>query len=447
MAKGKKHLVACLYDLTKPALSSERLCLFETSMLGRPAIQFSLDAILELKPEIVFLILSTKEKAGEFLSRLASQGKTQIYFFEVKGRNFLRFKNQEALAAARVTASFLDRYPDCDILVAPARGVLLRPETCAGLVRAHLQSGNALTFLRQPQEADLSRVLIVRRKELSLIEKTMASLKTTDNQSVMNFRLTRTGQKIGSYEKFSPEQVLELVASHDFNVINKILRGRKTESLISSGVRIIDPASVWLDWDVSIGERTVINPFVVITGSSVIGPECAILPFTSIRNSRLGKLVRILGFSDIDDSRLEDQVQVGPFSRLRPGTIIRKGAKVGNFVEMKKTDFGSRSKAQHLSYVGDSIVGEDVNIGAGTITCNYDGFSKHQTVIESGVFIGSGTELIAPVKIGRKAYVAAGSTINKDVKPETLAIARARQVEKPASVLEKLKEKSLKKKK
>jgi bifunctional UDP-N-acetylglucosamine pyrophosphorylase/glucosamine-1-phosphate N-acetyltransferase len=133
----------------------------------------------------------------------------------------------------------------------------------------------------------------------------------------------------------------------------------------------------------------------------------------------------------MEETVLEDDVQVGPFSRFRPKTRVRAGAKVGNFVEMKNTDFGPGSKAQHLSYLGDSAVGAGVNVGAGTITCNYDGVSKNPTRIEDGVFIGSGTELVAPVTVGRGAYIAAGSTITADVAAGALAIARARQIEKP----------------
>ena len=132
---------------------------------------------------------------------------------------------------------------------------------------------------------------------------------------------------------------------------------------------------------------------------------------------------------------VEDDAQIGPFARLRPQTVIKSGARVGNFVEMKNTEFGRGSKAMHLTYLGDSAVGADVNVGAGTITCNYDGIRKNETVIEDGAFIGSGTELIAPVRIGKKAYVAAGSAITHDVRSGALAIARARQVEKPGWIV------------
>jgi bifunctional UDP-N-acetylglucosamine pyrophosphorylase/glucosamine-1-phosphate N-acetyltransferase len=177
---------------------------------------------------------------------------------------------------------------------------------------------------------------------------------------------------------------------------------------------------------------------VVIEGATRIGKNCRIYPHVHIMRSKVGDRVKILSSTVFEDSRLEDDVQVGPFSRLRPGTLVKAASKVGNFVEMKNTVFGPRSKAQHLSYLGDSLVEEDVNIGAGTITCNYDGVRKSRTHIEAGAFIGSGTELIAPVTVGKQAYVAAGSTITKDVGPASLAIGRARQVEKPGWVLEQL---------
>jgi bifunctional UDP-N-acetylglucosamine pyrophosphorylase/glucosamine-1-phosphate N-acetyltransferase len=217
------------------------------------------------------------------------------------------------------------------------------------------------------------------------------------------------------------------------------MRERIGLALARRGVTLLDPDSAWIDGNVEVGPRTVIYPSVVIEGPSRVGADCRILPNVHIMASKLGDRVKVLSSSVLEDCVLEDDAQVGPFSRLRPKTRVCSGAKVGNFVEMKNTVFGPRSKAQHLSYLGDSRVEEDVNVGAGTITCNYDGFSKNPTHIGAGAFIGSGTELVAPVKVGRGAYVAAGSTITKDVAADSLAIGRARQVEKPGWVLEALK--------
>jgi len=169
----------------------------------------------------------------------------------------------------------------------------------------------------------------------------------------------------------------------------------------------------------------------MIEGRTSIGSRCAIYPGVHIINSQIGSRVRLYGSSVIDGATVEDDAQVGPFARLRPKTILRAGSRVGNFVELKNTDLGKGSKAQHLSYLGDSEIHEDVNIGAGTITCNYDGVRKNKTTIEAGAFIGSGTQLVAPVTIGRGAYVGAGSVITKNVSPEALAVARGRQIEKP----------------
>ena len=188
--------------------------------------------------------------------------------------------------------------------------------------------------------------------------------------------------------------------------------------------------STWIDLDAEIGPDTVIYPGVVIEGPTEIGPGSRIEPGAHIVRSRLGARSVVRTATVIEDAVLEDGVSVGPFARIRPKTVLRAGAHVGNFVEMKNTDFGPGAKAGHLSYLGDSEIGEGVNIGAGTITCNYDGVRKNRTVIEPGAFIGSGTELVAPVRIGRGAYVAAGSTITKDVSPGALAVARGRQVEK-----------------
>jgi bifunctional UDP-N-acetylglucosamine pyrophosphorylase/glucosamine-1-phosphate N-acetyltransferase len=208
------------------------------------------------------------------------------------------------------------------------------------------------------------------------------------------------------------------------------LRDRKIRSLSESGVTFYDPASSWVDLKVRIGSDSTLYPFVVLEGETVIGGNCTLYPGVHVVNSRIGDAVQILTGSVLEDVQVAGKARIGPYSRLRPGTRIRAGGRVGNFVEMKNTDFGAGSKAMHLSYVGDTDVGDKVNIGAGTITCNYDGVKKHRTTIESGSFIGSGVQLVAPVKVGRNAYVGAGSTITKDVSPDSLAVARARQMEK-----------------
>jgi bifunctional UDP-N-acetylglucosamine pyrophosphorylase/glucosamine-1-phosphate N-acetyltransferase len=197
---------------------------------------------------------------------------------------------------------------------------------------------------------------------------------------------------------------------------------------MGAGVTLIDPATTYIEPDVEIGPDTVIHPGVVIEGTTRIGPMCEILGHVRIANSAIGSRVTVNNFCVITGATVADGAVVGPFAHLRPGTAVGQSAKVGNFVELKKTALGAGSKVNHLSYLGDAEVGEHVNVGAGTITCNYDGQTKNRTVIEDGAFIGSDTQLIAPVCVGKGAYVAAGSSIKTDVPAGALGISRGRQV-------------------
>ncbi len=243
--------------------------------------------------------------------------------------------------------------------------------------------------------------------------------------------LAKKRGKIEASKTPYPEEALGLKGGEDLAMIALALRIRKARALAVSGVTIQDPLTTWIDLDVQVGPGTVIYPSVMLEGRTQIGRGCRIYPFSHLVDSTVGNGVKILPSTVIEQSTIEDEAQVGPFTHLRPKTVVCSKARVGNFVEMKNTRFGKGSKAGHLSYLGDSEVGEDVNIGAGTITCNFDGFQKHKSLIEEGAFIGSGSQLIAPVKVGKGAYVGAGSTITKDVSPGALAVSRGRQFEKP----------------
>ena len=181
---------------------------------------------------------------------------------------------------------------------------------------------------------------------------------------------------------------------------------------MKKGVTLKSPETVFLSNDTKYGKNVIINPYVVIG-----------------KKTRIGNNVEILSFTHIENATLEDNVNVGPFSRVRPGSFLSKGSRVGNFVEVKKSKIGKNSKVNHLSYIGDSFIGKNVNIGAGTITCNYDGKKKHVTKVLDEAFIGSNTALVAPVKIGKKATIGAGSTISKNVKDKSLALTRSNQIE------------------
>ncbi|MEJ5256781.1 MAG: bifunctional UDP-N-acetylglucosamine diphosphorylase/glucosamine-1-phosphate N-acetyltransferase GlmU [Fervidobacterium sp.] len=208
--------------------------------------------------------------------------------------------------------------------------------------------------------------------------------------------------------------------------LESIAKERILNQLMLSGVTIVDPQSTFISPDVVIGMDTVIHPFTIIEGKTTIGEDCEIGPYTRIIDSEIGNKVKVMR-SEIEGVKIENNVSVGPFARLREGTVLRENVKIGNFVETKKSIIGKNSKAQHLTYLGDATVGEDVNVGAGTITCNYDGYKKYPTHIKDKAFIGSNSSLVAPVTIGSGAIVGAGSVITEDVPDDSLALGRARQ--------------------
>lgn len=224
-----------------------------------------------------------------------------------------------------------------------------------------------------------------------------------------------------------PREVRGVNNRSELAEVSAIMRQKKNEELMAAGVTIVDPATTYVDADVVIGPDTVIHPGVVIQGHSRIGAACEIHAYVRISDSELADKVTVLNFCVISGARVAKGAAIGPFAHLRPATEVGEGAKVGNFVELKKTSLGAGSKASHLAYLGDATIGANVNVGAGTITCNYDGERKHETFIEDNAFIGSDSQLIAPVRVGRGAYVGAGSSITRDVPPDALGIARGRQ--------------------
>lgn len=207
-----------------------------------------------------------------------------------------------------------------------------------------------------------------------------------------------------------------------------VIRRRIRERWLEAGVTMLDPTSTWIGVDVTIGRDTLLYPNVTLEGRTVIGENTVVHSGTRITDCTIGQRVEILDHCIFRESQVEDDSHIGPFAHLRPGAIVRRKAKVGNFVEMKKAELGEGSKANHLTYLGDARIGKGVNIGAGTITVNYDGVNKHQTVIEDNVAVGSDTQIIAPVTIGHGAYIAAGTTITEDVPADALVISRVPQV-------------------
>jgi bifunctional UDP-N-acetylglucosamine pyrophosphorylase/glucosamine-1-phosphate N-acetyltransferase len=236
------------------------------------------------------------------------------------------------------------------------------------------------------------------------------------------------GKKAMAYVAEDPFEVMGINTRLDLAKANQYLRQKIAERHMLQGVTLMDPQTTYIDRQVEIGKDTMIYPNCYLLGKTSLGESCVVEPGCKLTNTRVGNFVTIKASSVISESVIEDRVEVGPFAHLRPQTILREGSRIGNFVEVKKSVIGTGTKANHLSYIGDATLGKKVNVGAGTITCNYDGHKKHPTIIEDGVFVGSNTELVAPIKIGRNAVIGAGSTITKEVPPETLALSRAKQV-------------------
>jgi len=240
----------------------------------------------------------------------------------------------------------------------------------------------------------------------------------------------RAGYPVEPFLLPDPTEVLGVNTRADLAAVDVLCRRRKARELMLEGVTIRLPETVSIDAEVRIGPDTVIEPFAQILGRAVIGEECRIGTGAILRDVTLGDRVEVRPYSLLEQARLEDGARVGPFARLRPGSWLKAGAQVGNFVELKNARLGAGSKANHLAYLGDADIGDQVNIGAGTITCNYDGEHKHPTRIGNGVFVGSNATLVAPVELAEGCYVGAGSVITETVPAEALALGRARQVVK-----------------
>jgi len=240
----------------------------------------------------------------------------------------------------------------------------------------------------------------------------------------------RQRRRVHTVEASDPTEVLGVNTRAELAQAAVVLRQRVHERLMAEGVTLLDPATTYIDATVTIGPDTVIYPGVILQGATTIGAGCVVYGHCRIQNSHLADAVTILDGSVISESEIAEGCVVGPYAHLRPHSRLRSKAKVGNFCEVKKAVIGAGSKVPHLAYIGDATIGEKVNVGAGTITCNYDGFAKHQTVIEDEVFVGSNANLVAPITIGRGAIIAAGSTITEPVPPDAVAFGRAPQVTK-----------------
>jgi bifunctional UDP-N-acetylglucosamine pyrophosphorylase/glucosamine-1-phosphate N-acetyltransferase len=345
---------------------------------------------------------------------------------------------------------------------------LLRTETIVALRDFHLQEQAAMTILTAEPADPFGYGRVVRKSAKALEVTAIVEQKALEpaqegireiNSGIYAFRrealfnhigqlsadnaqkelyltdmariLHDAGEKVVAIKAAQPEEVLGANTIAEMMRLDHELRLATAHRLMAAGVTILQPETVMIDAGVEIGSDTVIEPFAQLLGETKIGSDCRIRSYSVLENTTVGDQVLILQSCVIAEAVIDKGARIGPLAHLRPGSDIGESAHIGNFVETKKTRLGKGSKANHLSYLGDSEIGEGVNIGAGTITCNYDGVHKHKTVIEDGVFIGSDSALVAPIVIGEGAYIGAGSTITKDVPADALAVARAQQVTKP----------------
>jgi bifunctional UDP-N-acetylglucosamine pyrophosphorylase/glucosamine-1-phosphate N-acetyltransferase len=253
--------------------------------------------------------------------------------------------------------------------------------------------------------------------------------------------LNRAGHRVEAMQVKNSEELLGINTRVELAAVDRLFRDRKVRELMLDGVTIEKPETVTIDSAVRIGADSIVEPFAQILGRTEIGEDCRIGACSIVANSTLAERVQVAPFTSIADSVVEADVHIGPFARLRNGNRVAKGAHIGNFVELKNTQFGAGAKANHLAYLGDAEIGGKVNIGAGTITCNFDGAQKNRTRIGKDAFIGSNSTLVAPIEIGDGSYVGAGSVITDPVPAEALALGRGRQVVKEGWVAARKKKK------
>jgi bifunctional UDP-N-acetylglucosamine pyrophosphorylase/glucosamine-1-phosphate N-acetyltransferase len=431
-------------------------------LCGRPLIAYALRVARTVADRLVIVV---SPGADEVIA-VAGEGVTAVEQRERLGTGHAVLQARSACGDAGT------------ILVTPSDMPLLTAETFERLVSHHAASGAAVTLVTavvaEPQ--GYGRVLrqrgrvtrIVEERDATDDQKRIAEVNTSvycfdarrlwaalaevrpENEQGEYYLtdvigiLARAGGRIEAITVQDPAEAVGVNDRRQLAAVTAIQRRRILDRLMESGVTIIDPATTYIEDGVTLGADTIVYPQVFIEGTSVIGSECVVQSGCHVRSSRLGDRVLLRPYCVLTEAVVEDEAQLGPFCHLRPMAVIGAGAHIGTFVEVKKSRIGRGSKAPHLAYIGDAIVGEGVNVGAGAITCNYDGVAKHETRIGDGVFVGTNTTLVAPLTIGEGAYVAAGSTITRDVPPGALVLGRAQQVVKEGWAERKARERAAK---
>lgn len=413
------------------------------------------------KPMIVHIVDIVKQAGIEDINVVVGHGREVVQqLLASKNVKFVIQEEQLGTGHALLQAeNNID--PQSAVVVLAGDTPLLRSSTIQKVINVHKQNNSSGTILsaelsnptgygRVIRQADQSFSRIVEEKDASEEEKQIREINSGIYcfQAGKAFELLHQINTDNAQGEYYLTDVLELIKNNRESVniikvedaqeiygvndriqlayVEAILRKRKNLELMSQGVTIIDPNSTFIDKDVKVKQDSIILPYTIIEGSTIIGKNCNIGPYSRISNSQIGDNV-IIDSSRVNEAKIGNQCTIGPYAYLRPQAELHDNVKVGDFAEIKKSIIGENSKIPHLSYVGDTIIGKGVNIGAGTITCNYDGKNKHQTIIEDQAFIGSNTNLVAPVRVGENATVGAGSTISHDVPPDTLAVERAKQ--------------------
>ncbi|HKE06204.1 MAG TPA: bifunctional UDP-N-acetylglucosamine diphosphorylase/glucosamine-1-phosphate N-acetyltransferase GlmU [Candidatus Acidoferrum sp.] len=428
---------------------------------GRSLVEHVVRACLPLRAKRIIAVVG--HQAEQVSAAVEPLGTTTVLQQPQNGTGHALLVSKRAIGNAKF------------VVVLPGDAPLIRTETLRALIQKH-KAGNAAATILTAVLADPSgygRILrksgdtvaaIIEESQLTSDQRELNEINSsiycfaaaklwpalaqvkpenkhreiylTDAISILNSK----GETVLAEIATDPREALGCNTRADLAGVDRTFREWKCEALMSDGVTIQLPETVLVDPDVSVGEDTVLEPCVQLLGKTKIGARCTIRTASVLHDMTVDDGVIVEPHCVLTASRVESEVVIGPFARLRPESHLLKGSRVGNFVEIKKSTIGEGSKAPHLSYIGDTKVGSKANIGAGTITCNYDGFAKHPTTIGNRVFVGSDSTLVAPVKLGDGAYVAAGSVITENVPPDALGIGRGRQANKPGWAAKKRRE-------
>jgi bifunctional UDP-N-acetylglucosamine pyrophosphorylase/glucosamine-1-phosphate N-acetyltransferase len=429
-------------------------------LVGRPMVHWPVEAAREAGASRVVLVVG-------------HQAETVREYFNGSGEvAFAIQKEQLGTGHAVASAAPILKGAGSVVLILCGDVPLIRPETLKGLLAHHEARKSVVTVLTTHLDNPHGYGRVIKReggRVLRIVEETDATdeekditevnsgIYCVDSDFLFDAVLTlKNDNAQGEYYltdiiksaanrgelcvSFSADDAEEIMGVNDrvqLAVAAAVLRKRIGETLMLAGVTLIDPASAYIEKEVIAGTDTIIHPNVHISGSTRIGDRCVLEHSVTIQGCIIGNDVTVKAGSVLTDAVLHDHVTVGPMAHLRPGTELMEHVKIGNFVETKKALIGTGSKASHLTYLGDAVIGKNVNVGCGTITCNYDGKKKHQTIIGDDVFVGSDVQFVAPVTIGANSLIAAGTTVTLDVPADSLAIARTPQVNKEGWKLKK----------